>query len=275
MEDGKSTNYEYPEIITRALNKVVVPTIRTLLMDALASCMTNEGIYNYVNGIMKEYKYYDKVILSSADPIGSITDFTALWFLLFPYIETNEMDNKGKKVLKSTMGAADEYLIPYLSLSDKQRSQFLLLRKLRNAAAHGDKREITDIKPECATESGALNLIEELMKPLNTDIGIELKPIREDLKRLQNKKTDSSDFTLEKINAEKQKRQNIYLNMLTQARKLYAHSRYHQYTFEPIGQVFEGRAPWADSTDFISELEWPSNDPAVADEIQLAQLNKI
>lgn len=258
-----SDKYEFGSIIKDALDKVALPVMKRSLQQALSSCLPPGEIYGYVHGIMTNYKFYNGEALNKADPVGGFTDFTALWFLLFPYKEGgNDAEAAAYEELE---GAADRYLIPYFSLTSSHRFMLSYLRRIRNVCAHNEgKQRITEKNPELVDEYGALGFIEKALAPLDANVSEKLREYRDELEQKIQKHQNKPE-TAAIYDNEKQRRLNIYVSKMEQDRKIYAfqRTREHPYMAAPIGKPYEGTPPWTESDAFVTRLRWPSRSLAL------------
>ena len=259
-EDKKMTNsdmYEFGGIIKDALDKVAVPTVKTALKQSMSHMSTYE-VYNYVDGILRGFDFYKEGMVQNTDPVGGINDFTALWFLLFPFKKNS---GYGDSVFEDLEGAADRYLVPRYALNDKQRFCLTYLRRIRNVATHNDgKQKLTERNPELDTEKGALEFIAMALHPFDANIADKMREYHTELEQ-KIKRSNASAGSTDAYDQQKQQRLNTFVNKIALDRREYAYHKTREYPCmaAPIGKPLEGRAPWMIRGLLDRELIWPSS----------------
>ncbi|MCR4711857.1 MAG: hypothetical protein K5707_06105, partial [Clostridia bacterium] len=216
------------------------------------------------------------------NPLGEL-DFTAFWFLLFPY---DKGDDATAQAEGTPSGGAMDCLRQYLGIPDPVALKLFRLRSLRNKLEHNtpyfycllpehrklfhvDENDIFRYQyPEREAWEGqqilhddALAIIADTIAPLDPGIyqaAEEVKArIHEDLRQLavsgdQSTPTPSVEAT----------RFSNYLNSILSFRAEYDNEtrRFNKFEFlrAPIGAPLEGPAPWAELGEDLAALPWPS-----------------
>lgn len=230
-----------------AIDEVALPIVKTAATRALEESMSPQQAHSYVTRVMSGYEYSDKTVIPTDDPLGRL-DVTALWFLLFPYSE----DSKEQK-----SGLMEDHLAEYYGLNRDKIRKIRIIRTLRNAVFHKTPENMAKYDAKYTTDMGAMDLLEDALRPLDVNISQKLSPIRREIDaKLSSGMPYTTVSPSEKRKQRLQKSNSMYFQMMNAMRQDYERERNWQFAKAPLGEPIMGVAPWLEEDD-LSSLPWP------------------
>ena len=132
-------SYDASHCLLRALDRIALTCMKQELPDILKQEYGDDWVNDFIRPLIQRSHFYEYLFFPEHDPF-SLFDFSAMWYLLFPY----EMTDTGKR---NEPAGAGEILRDTKCLTDLQYSRLRSLRTLRSFI-NVDQPDIRFIKPE-------------------------------------------------------------------------------------------------------------------------------
>ncbi|MBR2738358.1 MAG: hypothetical protein IKD88_06590 [Lachnospiraceae bacterium] len=272
--------YLFQDDIKQLINQRILPLMKKQAFEAAVHAgMDAAGTVAYARGIFETYHYgkRNEVRLPLEDPFGEL-DFTAFWFLLFPY----ETDN-GNPVAPDQ--GAIRLIVDHRGLTEKQIRSLSFIRTLRNDLEHNTPkhrcilpahrdlfyvdeekvfryiyREAEDSEGQKIIHDDISDLIADAAAPLEPEIYLYAESVKNTIHKKLNERAAAAG-SRSTVSADSDRFQ-AYIAPVLAWRERHRSDIQHFDQFAwfraPIGMPLEGKAPWADLNDDLENLPWPS-----------------